>query len=384
MAIVAAVALLIWVILLSARGRFWLFRPVIEDDAPPPADAKTSIAVVMPARNEADAVGAAVSSLLTPNCASPIHVFLVDDHSQDGTAAIARAAAREAGAADRLTVISAPPLEPGWTGKLWAVSNGIAAASAARPDYFLLTDADIVHAESSVARLVARAERERLDLASVMVRLHCRTLPERFTIPAFVFFFFLLYPPAWIADPRKRTSGAAGGSILIRPAALASIGGIAAIRGELIDDCALARRVKDAGGRLWLGLSRDTRSVRPYGTLGDVREMISRTAFTQLGHSTLLLGGTVIGMLLTYVAPPLLLLVGPSLSARLLGAAAWLLMSIAFAPALSFYGQPVWLAPLLPLTAVFYSYATLDSAFRYWRGAGGQWKGRVQDTKRGG
>lgn len=231
-----------------------------------------------------------------------------------------------------------------------------------------------------MARLVARAERDRIDLVSVMVHLHCRTFAERFTIPAFVFFFFLLYPPAWIAMSRRRTAGAAGGCILIRPESLARIGGIAAIRGELIDDCAMARRVKDTGGRLWLGLSRDTRSMRPYRTLADVREMISRTAFTQLGHSTLLLTGTVIGMLLTYVAPPLLLL-APSLSARLLGAAAWLLLSIAFTPALRFYGQPLWLAPLLPLTAAFYSYATIHSAVSYWRGAGGYWKGRVQDSE---
>jgi hopene-associated glycosyltransferase HpnB len=364
-----AISLAIWMVLLAARGGFWRFREVIEHD-PLPEDASASaIAAVIPARDEAETIGQAVRSLPT------VHVFVVDDHSSDGTAEVARKAG-----GDRLTVLSGLPLPPGWTGKLWAVAQGVKAASATSPDFLLLTDADIVHAPASLARLVARARRDRLDIASLMVRLHCRTLAERFTIPAFVFFFFMLYPPAWIARPRSRVAGAAGGCILIRPEALARIGGIAAIRSELIDDCALARRVKSGGGRIWLGLSRDTESIRPYTGFAQVREMIARTAFTQLHHSTPLLLGTLLGMGLIYLAPPLLLF-APDNAARILGAAAWLLMSAAYIPALRFYRQPVLLAPLLPLTAAFYTFATVESAVRYWLGAGGMWKGRVQDAR---
>jgi len=377
---IGAISLAIWIVLLTARAGFWRFREVLEDH--PVADDATApaVAVVIPARDEAGLIGAAVHSLLTARYPGPLHVFVVDDHSSDGTAEAARKAAVEAGAGDRLTVVSARPLPPGWTGKLWAVAQGVEAASATAPGFLLLTDADIVHAPGNVARLVARARRDRLDIASVMVLLHCRTLAERFTVPAFVFFFFKLYPPAWIASPRSRVAGAAGGCILIRPEALARIGGIAAIRGELIDDCALARRVKWSGGRIWLGLSRDTASIRPYTGFAAVREMIARTAFTQLGHSVPLLLGTLAGMSVIYLAPPLLLF-APDRAARALGFAAWLLMSAAYVPALRFYRQPVLLAPLLPLTAAFYTLATLESAVRYWRGAGGLWKGRVQDVR---
>jgi hopene-associated glycosyltransferase HpnB len=377
---IGVLSLGIWMVLLLARGGFWLFREVIERDDlpatavledPPPLPA---IAVIIPARDEAESIGEAVRSLLASRYAGPLHVFVVDDHSSDGTSGIARQAG-----GNRVTVIASRALPPGWTGKLWAVAQGVDAASATLPDFLLLTDADIVHAPGNVARLVARAQRDGLDLASVMVRLHCQTLAERFTVPAFVFFFFKLYPPAWIANPRSSVAGAAGGCILIRPAALARIGEISAIRNELIDDCALARRVKSTGGRIWLGLSRDTESIRPYATFAAVREMIARTAFTQLRHSVLMLAGTLVAMALIYLAPPLLLL-APDNLARGLGLTAWILMTAAYIPALRFYRQPLVLAPLLPLTAAFYTFATVESAVRYWRGSGGMWKGRAQAT----
>ena len=374
---IGVLSLGIWMVLLLARGGFWLFREVIErDDLPvPEGRSMPSVAVIIPARDEAESIGDAVRSLVASLYDGPLRVFVIDDHSSDGTADIARQAG-----GDPVTVISSRDLPPGWTGKLWAVAQGVEAASRTAPDFFLLTDADIVHAPGNVARLVARAQRDRLDLASVMVRLHCRTLAERFTVPAFVLFFFKLYPPAWIANPRSSVAGAAGGCILIRPEVLARIGGIAAIRSELIDDCALARRAKSTGGRIWLGISRDTESIRPYATFAAVREMIARTAFTQLRHSALLLAGTLAGMALIYLAPPLLLF-APNNVARALGLAAWILMSAAYIPALRFYRQPVLLAPLLPLTAAFYTFATVESAVRYWRGSGGMWKGRVQDSK---
>jgi hopene-associated glycosyltransferase HpnB len=374
---IGVLSLVIWLVLLLRRGGFWLFREVIERDdlLAPEGQRMPAVAAIIPARDEAETIRQAVQSLLASRYAGPLHVFVVDDHSSDGTGCIARQAG-----GDHVTVIPSHALSPAWTGKLWAVAQGVEAASATAPDFLLLTDADIVHAPDNVARLVARAQRDRLDLASVMVRLHCRTLAERFTVPAFVFFFFKLYPPAWIASPRSRVAGAAGGCILIRPQALARIGGIAAIRSELIDDCALARRVKSTGGRIWLGLSRDTQSIRPYATFAAVREMIARTAFTQLRHSALLLAGTLVGMAVIYLAPPLLLF-APDNVARALGLAAWILMSAAYTPALRFYRQPLLLAPLLPLTAAFYTFATIESAVRYWRGSGGMWKGRVQDSK---
>jgi hopene-associated glycosyltransferase HpnB len=291
---------------------------------------------------------------------------LVDDDSADRTAAIAR----ESAPYGQLTIIRAQPLPAGWTGKLWAVSQGV--EQAGTPEYLLLTDADIVHPPENLAALVARADTG-YDLVSYMAKLQCRSLAERALIPAFVFFFLQLYPPAWIRDPKRKTAGAAGGCILIGREMLERVGGIAAIRGELIDDCALARAVKRAGGRVWLGLSEQTRSIRDYATFGEIGRMISRTAFTQLRYSPLLLLGTILGLAFAYLLPVALTIAGQPL-----GIAAWLLMSICYWPALRFYGRnPLW-APLLPLIAAFYMRCTVHSAVQYWRGAGGLWKGRVQ------
>jgi len=315
---------------------------------------------VIPARNEAEVLGEALASLRAQQFNGELHIYVVDDNSSDATAEIADA--------HGATVLHAGPLPDGWTGKMWAVSQGVKAAIAGRPDYLLLTDADIAHGPTSVQDLVSRGTL----LASVMVKLRCESMAERLLIPAFVFFFFKLYPPRWIADPRARTAGAAGGCILIRPDALVKIGGIEAIRGELIDDCALAAAVK-RHGPIWLGLSSETRSIRPYQDLSAIWNMIARTAFTQLHHSGVLLLGAVAGMFVTYLAPPIFTVAGSWMAA-----AAWLCMSIAYAPMLRFYGQPVLLAPLLPLVACFYLAATIHSATRYWSGAGGQWKGRAQ------
>ena len=369
--VIGGLSLAIWLALLLARGGFWRFREVLERNGPAEGE-HAAVAVVIPARDEAPVIERAVRSLLDSQRSGPLRVYVVDDHSSDGTAEAARGAG--------VMVIRSQPLPEGWTGKLWAVAQGVDAALAGQPDFVLLTDADIVHAPGNLARLVARAQRDGVDMASVMVRLHCRTAAERLTIPAFVFFFFKLYPPAWIASARSGVAGAAGGCILIRPEALKRIGGMEAIRGELIDDCALAQRVKSSGGRIWLGLSRDTVSIRLYAGFGEVREMIARTAFTQLRHSGFLLAGTLLGMALIYLAPPLLLF-APDWRARVAGGAAWLIMSAVYVPALRFYKQPVLMAPLLPLTAAFYSVATLESAVHYWRGSGGRWKGRSQAVR---
>lgn len=372
---IGAVSLAIWIYLLLARGGFWLIRTDGEPSAAPGAPVR-KIAIIIPARDEADSVAQAVQSLLRQTDTGKTRVFLVDDHSSDGTAEIARRAAREAGASDRLTVVEAQPLPTGWTGKLWAVSQGLQAAASFDAEYYLFTDAEVVHQPDNLEKLVLRAENGNYDLASLMVKLHCESLAERMLIPAFVFFFFKLYPPAWVARPDRRTAAAAGGCMLIRSTALARIGGIAAIRDQLIDDCALARAVK-SGGRIWLGATASALSLRRYRSWTEIGRMISRTAFTQLNHSPLLLFVVFMGMAVTYMAPPVLLLFGRQAAA--FGAAAWLLQSIAYSPTLRFYRlSPLW-APLLPLAALFYLGATVFSAVQYGQGRGGVWKGRVQD-----
>jgi len=359
-------ALAIWVYLLAFRGGFWRMRDESQNG---PHDAlPLPVIAVIPARNEAACAGRAVKSL-----ASEVRVVVVDDASEDDTARLAR----EAGAA----VIAARPLPPGWSGKLWALSEGIRAASPDRPEYWLLTDADIVHPPGAVAGLVTRAREGPYDLVSYMVTLQCRSLAEQALIPAFVFFFFQLYPPAWIRSPRHRAAGAAGGCMLIRREMLERIGGIERIRGELIDDCALAGEVKRSGGRVWLGLSSGATSIRSYAGFGETGRMISRSAFTQLRHSWWLLAGTVAGLALAYLAPPLLTLFADPGAAKGLGALAWLLMSVAYFPAVHFYRRPWFWAMLLPAIAVFYLGATLHSAFAWASGRGGMWKGRVQAVK---
>jgi hopene-associated glycosyltransferase HpnB len=380
-------SLLIWGYLIVGRGGFWRIRPA----APPfclpatslqekPANENPArIAVIIPARNEADVVGRAISSLLRQNGPNSIHIFLVDDGSTDSTTQAAHDAAVAAGLAETLTVIEGSPLPAGWSGKLWAIQQGIERCRESAPDFFLFTDADIEHAPDSLFTLVSIAQSGPYDMASFMVRLACATAAEKLLIPAFVYFFFKLYPPAWIANPRRATAGAAGGCILIRPGALAQAGGIEAIRQEVIDDCALAARVKRSGGRLWLGASATTRSIRPYGSFSEIGRMISRSAFNQLGHSSMLLVLSMVGMAATYLLPPAFALFSHRVAPAALGAAAWLLMMVSYVPVLRLYRlSPLW-ALALPMVAVFYVGATFHSAWKYWTGRGGEWKGRVQD-----
>src|ERR1041385_6376729 len=255
-------SLAIWIYLVFARGGFWRINPATaarqnSASSSPEMASPVKIAVIIPARNEADVVGRAVRSLLQQRGAHRIHIFLVDDASTDGTGEAARAAAIAAGQAQNLTVVHVSALPPGWSGKLWAMQQGVEHAVQLVPDFFLFTDADIEHAPDSLATLVSIAHAGPYDMASFMVKLHCQSFAEKLLIPAFVYFFFKLYPPAWIANPRRPDAGAAGGCILIRPAALEKAGGLQAIRQEVIDDCSLAARVKRSGGRLWLGASPD-------------------------------------------------------------------------------------------------------------------------------
>ena len=377
--VVGGVSLAIWIYLVFGRGGFWRLR---DQGSPSPEQAgpTPSVAVIIPARTEAEVVGHAVRSLLEQKYSGRMHIFLVDDESSDDTVRVARQVAEDAGGINRLTVVQACPVPDGWTGKLWALSEGLHEAVSFDADYFLLADADIAHAPDSVASLVARAQGGGYDVVSLMAKLPCQSPAERALIPAFVFFFFMLYPPAWVAQSHRRTAAAAGGCLLIRSEALRRMGGIGTIRGEVIDDCALARAVKQSGGSVWLGLAEETCSLRGYSNWAELGRLISRTAFAQLHHSMILLLGTVAGMTITYLAPPLLLGMGPT--AVGMGLGAWILMTIAFCPTLRFYGRsPLW-GLLLPLIAAFYLGATLHSAVRYWQGRGGLWKGRVQDPVR--
>lgn len=374
--LLASLALAIWLYLSFWRGGFWLAREREDRDEPSlPAGAWPSVVAVIPARNEAAMLERCLGSLLRQDYPGPFAIVLVDDESSDGTAAAARALA--AGAARALTVLEGRPPPGSWTGKVWAMHQGIAAAKAETPlDYLLLTDADIAYASDAVRRLVTRAKAERFVLASLMVKLHCQSLAERALIPAFVFFFQMLYPFAWVNRSTTKTAAAAGGCMLVERRALERAGGVAKIRSALIDDCALAKLMK-AEGPIWLGLTGCVRSLRSYPHVGDIRRMVARSAFAQLRYSPPLLSAVIAGMALTFLlSPALAVFAGPP--ASIIAAASWGLMSLAYLPILRFYRlSPLWTLAL-PLIAAAYLAFTLDSAYQHWRGKGGLWKGRSQ------
>src|SRR5579859_6832830 len=447
---VALISLTLWLYLTAARGTFWRLGDFDDDTAhhQPPSSWPRVIAII-PARNEAESIHQSLASLLQQNYPGQFHIILIDDHSEDATTQIARQTAQSLNAGSRFTLLSASPLPANWTGKLWALNEGVIHANAnalttrtgaaplrpssattesSTPTYLWFTDADITHAPDTLQRLVSRAEKNHLDLTSLMVQLQAKTLPERALIPAFLFFFLKLYPPNWIADPNASTAGAAGGCILLRTEALQKIGGLAAIRGEVIDDCALARAVKVAqpllavlrrspssnpqptspdqqlppeaqsapqskprnasppqshqsgqnpSGRLWMGLTRQSTSLRASTTFHEIRDMIARTAYTQLRYNPLLLLGTVAAMALIYLAP-VALLFSHNTATRILAAATCLLMFLLYVPTIRFYRLSSLWAATLPAAALFYTYATLLSAIRYHQGRGAQWKGRSQ------
>ncbi len=366
-----AAALLAWIYLLLGRGLFWVARERDDREDSPPPPIWPSVAAVVPARNEADVIAASIGSLIVQDYPGSLHIVLVDDASTDGTAAAAPTDAR-------VEIVNGSPLPAGWTGKLWAVSQGVARVTTAAqpPDYLLLTDADIAHAPENVRALVSRAESRGLVLTSLMAKLAIETWADRLMIPAFVFFFDMLFPFGWVNDPARGTAAAAGGCMLIRREALERAGGIAAIRGEIIDDCAMGALLKRQGP-IWLGLTERARSLRSYGSMGEIGRMISRSAYAQLKYSPWRLAGTLLGLGIVYLAAPLLAVFseGPP---RLLGLLAWLAMTIAFQPMLRFYRRsPLW-GLALPAIGAVYAAFTFKSALDVWRGRGGQWKGRVQ------
>ena len=363
-------SLAIWLGLVFAHGGFWLTRERDTNDLPPVPAHWPEVVAVVPARDEADVIARSIGSLLVQDYPGPLRVLLVDDSSSDGTADIARGLT----GAHSLEILTGQSLAPGWTGKLWALAQGVERAGAT-PHYLWLTDADIEHAPDTLTTLVTRGEANKLALVSLMAKLRCDSFAERALIPAFVFFFQMLYPFGRVNKP-KGIGGAAGGCMLVRRDALERAGGIAAIRTALIDDCTLGALLKKQG-RIWLGLTDRSRSIRPYDGAGVIAAMISRSAYAQLGYSPLMLAGTLLGLALVYGAPPALALFGSGV-ARLAGSAAWVLMATSFQPIARFYRRsPLW-GIALPLIAAFYAGCTLLSAWQHMRGRGGMWKGRAQ------
>jgi hopene-associated glycosyltransferase HpnB len=372
--------LAIWLYLIAARGGFW--RAADRDDESPVGGIGPggwpSVTAVIPARDEAECVGQTVASLLRQNYPGEFNVVLVDDQSRDGTGDVARDAAAAQGASARLTVLAGTALPAGWTGKVWAQRQGVEACENAPrpPDYILLTDADIVYAPDALQVLVARANADGLVLTSLMAKLRCKSFAERMFVPAFIFFFQMLYPFAWANNTRRSTAAAAGGCMLVRRAVLRAAGGIEAIRDALIDDCTLAKLLK-RHGPISLTLTDRVHSIRAYPDVGDIRRMVSRSAYAQLGYSPLILFGTVVGLALTYLAPVGLALFATG-APQLIGIFVWILMALAFRPVLRFYRVSTLWAPALPPIAAMYMAFTLDSAYQHARGRGGMWKGRAQ------
>ncbi len=373
----ALLSLSIWIVLLIGRGRFWRCRERDDRDWPPSEPAAwPPVVAVIPARNEADILPQSLPSLLAQDYPGAFSVLLVDDSSDDGTHAVAQAlAAAEPG---RLEIVQGTALPPGWTGKLWALHLGVtrAAALALPPKYLLLTDADIAYDRDALRSLVLRAEARGHVLVSLMAKLRCHSLAERALVPAFIFFFQMLYPFAWVNRPERKIAAAAGGCMLVLRTALDDAGGIASIRGALIDDCALAARLK-LSGAIWLGLTERVRSVRPYPRFGDIRRMVARSAYAQLHYSPWLLSGAVAGMVLTYLTAPLIAVFASGWG-RAAAALAWLLIALSFWPVLRFYRLSLGWAPFLPAIAAAYIAFTLDSALQHLLGRGGMWKGRAQ------
>ena len=412
LAIACVISAAAWVYLVLAHGGFWLTsqrlpaggpgwrreeRPgeSAEPDAAPGPGAWPAVAVVVPARNEAQSLPVTLPALLAQDYPAEFGVFLVDDNSDDGTGAIAaelgEKAARDGGAP--LTVVTGRPRPDGWAGKVWAMAQGLAAvtaaATAAAPaEYVLFTDADISWAPTALRDLVAGAEADDRALLSQMALLRAETRWERVIVPAFVYFFAQLYPFRKVNDPKSGTAAAAGGCMLVRRSALEAAGGLEPIKGALIDDVALGTLLKKRGNRTWLGLTTDISSARPYPSLASLWHMIARSAYVQLRYSPLLLAGAIAGLALLYVAPPagavaavIVAAAGgggtATVVAGLAGLAGWALMTASYVPMLRLYRLSALRAPALPLIAVLYAAMTADSARRHYSGRAVSWRGRA-------
>lgn len=380
--IIACLSLLIWLALLLFWGQFWQRVQLIPNEET--LDSYPNVWAVIPARDEADVIADSLSSVLEQSYPGNFSVVLVDDNSSDNTAEIAEKTATKLQKNQPLHLILGQPLPLGWKGKLWALEQGINYLKQQQnpPDYILLTDADIKHHCSNLTQLITEAETKNLDLVSLMVLLRCQSFWEKFLIPAFVFFFQKLYPFRLVNNPQSLIAAAAGGCILIKATTLEKIGGIASIKDALIDDCTLAKKIKSNGGKIWLGLTDQTISLRHYNSLQSIWDMIARTAFNQLNYSWLLLIGTILGMALVYLVPPLAVIWGlatQNITITAIGLITWCLISVAYLPTIRLYQlSPLW-SFCLSAIAFLYSLMTLDSAIKHLKGQGGLWKGRVYD-----
>lgn len=376
LAVISTLVLAIWIGLATTRLSLLRPPPRLAPAFIPPE--WPAVIAVIPARNEEETIGAGVAAHSAADYPGPFSIIVVDDHSTDATAERARAAAKGS-----LTLIEAPALPAGWTGKLWAVNAGLARAGEMAPGakYVLLTDADIVMAPATLTKLVAHAEETGSALTSLMARLDARGIWGGLLVPAFVYFFQKLYPFHDANDPARRLAAAAGGCMLVRRDALQAIGGVASIRSRLIDDCALAEEIKKTGRAIWIGLSKDEAvSFRDNRSLSSIWSMVARSAFAQLNHSWPLLAATVFGLIMIYLAAPTIALAYPwhlNASAAAISAGAWALMGLTFLPTARLYDQAAWKTLLLPIAALFYAMMTISSAIDHARGKGGRWKGRT-------
>ncbi|NET70201.1 MAG: glycosyltransferase [Sphaerospermopsis sp. SIO1G2] len=375
-------SLIIWLCLILFWGQFWRVDQQLQIESSTCTKFPT-VCIIVPARNEAEVITVSLRSLLLQDYPGNFQVLLVDDQSTDETASLAVEISEEFDQTAKLKIIVSKDLPPGWTGKLWAMEQGFQQINQLYqndyPDYILFTDADIEHHISNLSQLVNKAETDNLDLVSLMVKLRCQSFWEQLLIPAFVFFFQKLYPFRWVNNPEKATAAAAGGCILINREMLTKIGGLSIIKTALIDDCSLAEAVKSHQGKIWLGLTSTTSSLRPYESLQSIWNMVARTAYTQLYYSPFLLVSSVLGMVIVYILPILGIFLGLLLGnwlITLLGLCTWLLMIFAYFPIIFFYQVPLLFTLCLPIIALFYTCMTIDSAKRHWQGVGGAWKGR--------
>ncbi|WOO41958.1 glycosyltransferase [Rubellicoccus peritrichatus] len=374
--VLSALALLAWLYLALFRGRFWEDATLPQLDEP---DEWPSVIAIVPARNEAETIGETVRGILEQDYQGELKLVVIDDQSDDDTAQLAKEAADALNQQENLIVLSGKPLPEGWSGKVWAMQQGWehTKAQAEPVSYVWFTDADILHQDKALRRLVAVATNENRGLVSTMVELRCKGFWEKALVPAFVYFFKLLYPFLWVSNDKKKIAGAAGGCMLVSGQALEKIDGPRAIQADLIDDCALGSAIKQSGFSIRLDLTRDSHSLRGYPKLADAWNTVARTAYTQLGYSPLKLIGSVVGLAWLFFIPVASFL-SPDLLTALLGGITWLIMSLTFLPMVKFYRvNPFWLFAL-PFITIIYLGATIDSALRYHKGQGGQWKGRSQ------
>ncbi|MEM9274788.1 MAG: glycosyltransferase [Cyanobacteria bacterium P01_F01_bin.143] len=386
---ILCLSLLIWLFLLLFWGQFWrgktnldLCYPLVADEKDDNCGEYPNVWAVVPVRNEAEVIADSLSSLLQQDYPGEFNIVLVDDQSTDKTIAIAENIAQELNCSANLHIVTGKTLPAGWKGKIWAIAQGIDYISTqdTQPEYLLLTDGDIQHDRHNLQKLVDFGEIKQLDLISLMVLLRCQSFWEKLLIPAFVFFFEKLYPFEWVNNTQKSMAAAAGGCILIRRQTLEAIGGIAAIRDALIDDCSLAQKVKAQNYKIWLGLTTKNISLRPYDDLKSIWDMVARNAYTQLNYSVLLLLITAIGMIILYLSSPIALIIGisyQSIAIAGLGLVIWGLMAIAYWPTIKLYQLPFWWSFSLPAIAFLYTLMTIDSARKYWLGKGENWKGRI-------